>query len=106
MASNSTVAELWREWTVGFYGQDSIEALERMWGSKWRPGGKNATAFCRRKVIIDAIRKSINRGRSEEEAVAAMEIKRGSRSLNAGERSRLSMLSGVTLKMEECISCI
>jgi hypothetical protein len=32
MAGNKTVPDLWREWTVGFFEQPSIESLEKMWG--------------------------------------------------------------------------
>ena len=38
-----TVPDLWREWTVGFQGQPSIEKLDELYGPDWRVG-PNAAA--------------------------------------------------------------
>jgi hypothetical protein len=77
MAANQTVPDLWRELTVGFFGNPSIEALDRRWGFRWRNKPRRVVTFySKRKVIIDAIYAGIKRGRSPEEAIAAMEIKR------------------------------
>lgn len=81
-ANNNTVPDLWREWTVGICGQPSIQFLESQYGVKWRQDRRKISFYSRRKVIIDAIFTSINRGMTEEEAVVTMERTRGSWTLN------------------------
>ena len=79
-ADSYTVLDLWREWTVGYLDQLSIDELERRWRPRWRP--KKASFFCRRKVVIDAIRAKIAAGHNEESAVAFVEARRGTGTLN------------------------
>jgi hypothetical protein len=77
-----TVTDAWREWQEGLAGRPAIRELEERWGSRWRPGNTLKVQFCRRKVIWDAIRARMARGRTEEEAVAELEQLRAGRSLN------------------------
>lgn len=77
-----TVKDAWREWQEGLAGRPAIRELEERWGSRWRPGNTVKVQFCRRKVIWDAVRARIARGRTEEEAVAELEQLRAGRSLN------------------------
>ncbi|KAF1986913.1 hypothetical protein K402DRAFT_308314, partial [Aulographum hederae CBS 113979] len=32
---------LWREWTVGLGGHQSIQILDSKWGSRWRAGRRS-----------------------------------------------------------------
>ncbi|KAM7186580.1 Transcriptional activator of glycolytic enzymes domain containing protein [Rhypophila sp. PSN 637] len=77
-----TVAEIWREWTEGVAGGPAIESLEEQYGHRWRPGNTMTMQFCRRKVVWDALRALIARGRSEEEAIQELEALRDGQSLN------------------------
>ncbi len=77
-----TVKDAWREWQEGLAGQPAIRELEERWGSRWRPGNTLKVQFCRRKVIWDAVRVYIARGKTEEEAIAELEQLRNGRSLN------------------------
>jgi Transcriptional activator of glycolytic enzymes len=64
-----TVADVWREWKEGVAGGPAIESLEEQYGHRWRPGNTMTVQFCRRKVVLDALKALIARGRSEEEAI-------------------------------------
>jgi hypothetical protein len=55
--------------------------LESAWGHRWRPEPKAQVAWNRRKEILDEVQRLINRGHSEEAAVAELERRRGSGSL-------------------------
>ena len=77
-----TVVDVWREWTVGLAGRPALRELEERWGSRWRPGNTVKVQICRRKVFWDAIRARTARGRTEEEAVAELELLRAGRGLN------------------------
>ena len=77
-----TVKDAWREWQEGLAGQPAIRELEERWGSRWRPGNTLKVQFCRRKVIWDAVRVYMARGKTEEEAIAELEQLRNGRSLN------------------------
>lgn len=77
-----TVVDVWQEWTVGLEGQPAFRELGERWGTRWRPGNAVKVQFCRRKVILDEIRARIIRGRTEEEAVAELELLRAGRGLN------------------------
>jgi hypothetical protein len=77
-----TVTDAWREWQEGLAGRPAIRELEERWGSRWRPGNTVKVQFCRRKVIWDAVRARVARGKTEEEAVAELEQLRAGRSLN------------------------
>jgi hypothetical protein len=55
-----TIPELWQEWTVGLQGQPSIERLDELYGSSWRPGPAAASErqfYSRRKTLITEIRR-------------------------------------------------
>ena len=54
-ACHLTVADLWREWTVGLGGGPAVSDLERAWKRKWRKSNTETKFFSRRKVIIDHI---------------------------------------------------
>jgi hypothetical protein len=82
LAKAFTVRDAWREWKEGIAGQPAIRELEEAWGSRWRPGNGVRVQFCRRKVIWDAVLARTARGKSEEEAVAELELLRAGRSLN------------------------
>jgi hypothetical protein len=56
--------------------------LEETWGSRWRPGNGVRVQFCRRKVIWDELLARMASGKSEEEAVAELELLRAGWSLN------------------------
>lgn len=77
-----TVADVWREWKTGMAGGPAIESLEEQYGHRWRPGNTMTVQFCRRKVVWDALKALIARGRSEEEAIRELEALRNGQSLN------------------------
>jgi hypothetical protein len=77
-----TVDEVWREWNEGILGGPAIKDLELKWGSKWRPLPKERVAFCRRKVIIDDILKRQQHGQSASDAITALELVRGDKSID------------------------
>ena len=77
-----TVRDVWKEWGEGIAGQPAVRELEKTWGSRWRPGNGVRVQFCRRKVIWDELLARTASGKSEEEAVAELELLRAGRSLN------------------------
>jgi hypothetical protein len=77
-----TVADVWREWKEGMAGGPPLESLEEQFGPRWRPGNTMTVQFCRRKVVWDALKALIARGRSEEEAIGELEAMRDGQSLN------------------------
>jgi hypothetical protein len=82
LARAFTVKDVWREWQEGLAGQPAIRELEEKWGSRWRPSNVARVQFCRRKVIWDEIIARTTRGKSADEAVVELELKRAGRSLN------------------------
>jgi len=72
-----SVADVWRQWKQGYPGQPPIQELERKYGSRWRPGTAIRTQFCRWRNIWDTIEDQLKRGRAEDEAIAALELRRG-----------------------------
>lgn len=55
-----TIPELWQEWTVGLHGQQSIQKLDELYGSRWRSGSTAASErqfYSRRKTLITEIRR-------------------------------------------------
>jgi hypothetical protein len=82
LAKAYTVKDVWREWKEGLAGQPAIQELEEKWGSRWRPSNTVRVQFCRRKIIWDALIRSIAHGKSEEEAVIELELARAGRTLN------------------------
>jgi hypothetical protein len=76
-----TVADAWREWNEGIAGGPAVRDLESAWGHRWRPEPKAQVAWNRRKEILDEVQRLINRGHSEEAAVAELERRRGGGSL-------------------------
>ncbi|KAL8303357.1 hypothetical protein RB601_007870 [Gaeumannomyces tritici] len=77
-----TVGEIWQEYKYGLDGVMAIEAIEKSWGSRWRPDAKGRTWFSRRKIIWDKIREYMHDGLDEEAAVAAVEAKRATRTIH------------------------
>jgi hypothetical protein len=78
-----TVEDLWRQWKEGLPGEPApVRDLEDRYGSRWRPDNKVRVQFCRRKVIWDEILRLIRSGKSEAEAVRAVEALRAGQSLN------------------------
>ncbi|KAI3572696.1 transcriptional activator of glycolytic enzymes-domain-containing protein [Fusarium oxysporum f. sp. albedinis] len=82
LAKVFTVRDVWKEWEEGIAGQPAVRVLEETWGSRWRPGNGIRVQFCRRKVIWDELFARTASGKSEEEAVAELELLRAGRSLN------------------------
>jgi hypothetical protein len=82
LAKVFTVRDVWKEWEEGIAGQPAVRVLEETWGSRWRPGNGIRVQFCRRKVIWDELLARTASGKSEEEAVAELELLRADRSLN------------------------
>jgi hypothetical protein len=83
LRGSDSVLRLWTEWTLGLSGGPSIEALDRCWGARWRPGGEAMFHSRRRKVIKD-IRRRVEDGtaRDERQAIDQLEELRGKRSLD------------------------
>jgi hypothetical protein len=77
-----TVQDVWKQWAEGFAGQPAIQGLEERWGARWRPGNAVKVQFCRRRVVWDALLGRIAQGKSEEEAIAELEVLRAGKSLN------------------------
>jgi len=71
----TTIPDLWREWTVGLGGQQSVEALDERWGSRWRHGAE-FQFYSRRKVIIDEIKRLVAGGREVVDVVDSLEEQR------------------------------
>ncbi|KAJ9419296.1 hypothetical protein FOXG_06720 [Fusarium oxysporum f. sp. lycopersici 4287] len=64
-------------------GMPVVAALAKVFtGSRWRPGNGIRVQFYRRKVIWDELLARTASGKSEEEAVAELELLRAGRSLN------------------------
>ncbi|KAJ5544967.1 hypothetical protein N7535_006646 [Penicillium sp. DV-2018c] len=70
------VESLWREWTVGFDGVPSIQALDRKWGTKWRSGRQAEQQWysLRREVIREIKRIASTEGISEDAAVQQVQL--------------------------------
>ena len=77
-----TVVDMWYEWKEGMAGGPPLESLEAQFGPRWRPGSIMTVQFCRRKVVWDALKALIARGRNEEEAIRELEAIRDGQSLN------------------------
>ena len=76
------VRDVWNEWNTGIAGGPAVSHLEERWQSRWRPSAKARTAFCRRKVVWDAVYARMRRGLTEEQAVADLEAWRGKDTIN------------------------
>jgi Transcriptional activator of glycolytic enzymes len=76
------VPSIWREWSVGIAGNPAVRDLEEKFQHRWRPTPKARTAFCRRKVIWDAVILRMGKGLTEEEAVSDLETFRQKESIN------------------------
>ena len=72
----TTVRDLWREWTIGWSSGPAIQALEAVYGSRWRPSQKERVFFGRRKVIVDEISRCMALGKTFEVAVEELELVR------------------------------
>ena len=82
LAKAFTVKDVWKEWKEGSAGRPAVRELEEKWGSRWRPGNTIRVQFCRRKVIWDELQARVARGKSEDEAVAELELLRAGRGLS------------------------
>ena len=76
-----TLDDVWREWDSGILGGPALRDLEATWGDKWRRSGAERTAWCRRKTLVDELVRRVNSGLTPAEAIADLEVQRGSRSL-------------------------
>jgi hypothetical protein len=64
-----TVDRLWHEWTIGFGGSPSIQALDSKWGSRWRTGRRSEIQwYSLRLEVIREIRRIARAQRTSEEA--------------------------------------
>uniref|UniRef100_A0A0D2YEW4 High-osmolarity-induced transcription protein 1 n=1 Tax=Fusarium oxysporum (strain Fo5176) TaxID=660025 RepID=A0A0D2YEW4_FUSOF len=98
LAKVFTVRDVWKEWEEGIAGQPAVRVLEETWGSRWRPGNGIRVQFCRRKVIWDELLARTASGKSEEEAVAELELEllragQGCRQINQIRLGRKSELN-------------
>jgi hypothetical protein len=80
--SIKTVGELWQEWTKGLAGAPSVISLESTYGPKWRSTQAERKFYSRRKVIIEEVKKQIDQGRPEWDAIAIVDGWRDNRSLD------------------------
>jgi hypothetical protein len=79
----STVVDVWREWEVGVRDKLPIRLLEERWGPRWRRDGPTRVEWCRRKKILDEVRRLIRQERiPTEEALRRLEHVRAGRSLS------------------------
>ncbi|KAI0164062.1 transcriptional activator of glycolytic enzymes-domain-containing protein [Xylariaceae sp. FL1272] len=78
----NTVDEVWREYKYGIAGQPAVEALDREFGSRWRPEPRGRTWYSRRKVIWDKIKEHMKEGLTEEQAVREVENLRDGGTIN------------------------
>lgn len=76
-----TLDDVWREWDSGILGEPALRDLEATWGDKWRRSGAERTAWCRRKTLVDELVRRVDRGLTPAEAIADLEVQRGSKSL-------------------------
>jgi hypothetical protein len=76
-----TLDDVWREWDSGILGGPALTDLEATWGDKWRRSGAERTAWCRRKTLVDELVRRVSSGLTPAEAIANLEVQRGSRSL-------------------------
>jgi hypothetical protein len=58
-----------------------MEGLENQWGSRWRLEGRQRTAFCQRKVIVDEIAYLMGQGVPIEAAIQRLDDLRAGGSL-------------------------
>jgi hypothetical protein len=64
-----TVDRLWHEWTIGFTGSPSIQALDRQWGCRWRAGRRSELQwYSLRQEIIRQIQRIAQAQRIGDEA--------------------------------------
>ena len=56
--THGTVTDLWREWSVGWVGQPSIQSLDDSWGHRWRRGNE-VSFYSRRRLIIKEIQRLV-----------------------------------------------
>ena len=71
----NNVRTIWEEYVYGIGGSPSIRGLEEKYGNKWRLT-KNRKTFSRRKRLYKFILGGIDRGKTAEEMVRALEEKR------------------------------
>ncbi|KAF8543284.1 transcriptional activator of glycolytic enzymes-domain-containing protein [Trichophaea hybrida] len=81
--SIKSVAELWQEWEKGLGANPSVVSLESQYGPKWRSSTAERKFYSRRKVIIEEVKKMMKQGRTEWDAVSAIEEWRQGKSLDS-----------------------
>jgi Transcriptional activator of glycolytic enzymes len=80
---SNSVFQLWTEWVFGLAGGPAVEALDRAWGARWRPGSESMF-YSRRHRVIKEIRRRVDDGRARDErqAIDQLEQLRGIHSLD------------------------
>ena len=69
----TTVNQVWEEYTTGINGQPSIKSLDELFGVRWRDPNAQRLFYHGRRKIYDYIINEINNGKSEQDAVSALE---------------------------------
>ena len=82
----SAIGDVWKEWTVGWKGEPSIESLMEIHGKAWGQGsikGKHYSVFSRKNRVINIIREAVEKGASAsvQEAIQVLEKARRGRKL-------------------------
>jgi hypothetical protein len=72
---SNSVFQLWTEWVFGLAGGPAVEALDRAWGARWRPGSESMFHSRRRRVIKE-IRRRVDDGRVRDERQAIDQLER------------------------------
>jgi hypothetical protein len=73
--SLKTVADVWKEYEYGIKDKPPLKDLEIKFGAKWRNGTESRT-FLRRKKIYEAVQYGKEKGHSEHEIIAELELHR------------------------------
>ena len=82
--TNSTVYDLWREWSEGLGSNGyAVRELEEMYGPRWRPEQSEKMYFGRRKVIIGEVIRRMQQGKTKDQAIEELEFVRRGLSDNA-----------------------
>ncbi|KAF6802512.1 hypothetical protein CMUS01_15336 [Colletotrichum musicola] len=68
-----TVQEQWAEYRYGLHGQPPVEQLEAKYRAKWRSSAYARSWFTRRKSFWEKIKDMMAKGKTEAEALSAME---------------------------------
>ncbi|KJZ68407.1 hypothetical protein HIM_01944 [Hirsutella minnesotensis 3608] len=78
-----TVRDLVRLWRHGLAGyMDSVDALEKRWGSQWRLRNERQLFSTRKRIVDEVVSRSQANGRPEDESARQLDEERGQRSLD------------------------